>query len=1128
MARKNKIEVLISAKNKLSRELTKIGYSLKGTINQVASLRTGIVALTAGYGLQKLASGFIEVGSSVDQMKISLDTITKGDGEAWFKRLNEWALKMPVNTEKAIKSFTMMRAMGLQPTIKDMTTLVDTTSALGGQSDTLEGIARALGQIKTKGKVSAEELMQLAERGVPAYEILKEKLSLTSDELNNLAKSGTDAGVAVNALLEGMADRFGGQSAKIQMKWAGLTESLKSYWTEFRRMVMGSGVMEFLEKSLARVISKLDEMYKSGEMDKWAKKVAIGTLEAFKSLLLGTQKFAESFVKIWRPVKNAVSHIINAFNEMPGWMQKAGVIGALLFGRLGVAALIAGIEVYRAVSLETRGWIAIMKGELEASDLLGKSYEEASKKLEELAKKKETIARGQVVRGKIVYPGTTGAVVQSVVTEIDKIITKVKAAGEGVAEKVISIGNNAVEASKDVTAETEQATIERLTAYKTMYDTLSDWGYSDYSTQLELIDLQKKEFIKATNDKVLAEKWASAERQKTWEKDRLKFGDFKDGIIVAYEQMKRNAISFAEVAFNAFNSFVESSKSVFSDIFYDGMIGKLKSLKDYWKDFWYSIARTAADSISQMVTNWLFGLSRMSGGGSLSMSAMGGLMFSGTGGGSGGGGGGLLSNVLSIGSAAKTGLSAYSSLSSAGSSIGNFFSTGGGLFSTASVAESSNAFFALSKVPGMSVVRGPSGATLAFKGVPLGNYFTAAGLGSIGYGTIGKWIGLPQSKYSGYTAAAGAMGGMALGASYGSWGGPIGAAAGAIIGGITGGLFGSSKKKHAGTYAWDFGLNDRQLDITRIMGYGRSGNIPLPSNYLGFQTQLNKVFASFDKRFEAYPAYIQEAMQPVIEATEEHISTTIFSRYIDRQRRQGKALIYYFNNDYLPAIKSAYNSIIEATYKMAQELFESVKELLVTTLSTALQQANAMDAWENFSLGMRESIYNNIVSGVVDALAESAIYQQTIAPVILAISSAFSGATTNGVFNAGKFQELVSPALSSFQTNIQGMAPAFSSAYDVVRSVRESLFPEMAAATSSEAPFYMTPEGEKIFMSPTQAAAASVIVDQLQIMPHANIDEALFDKPLDWWIELAKSKVLPALNELGEAGALTSLQYEAA
>ena len=311
----------------------KFGRSMGGLSRKIAgfTLNAGAAALKVGalgaavvvaagafaaWKIKQLASSFIATGSSMDKLKISLDTITKGEGEAWFKKLNEWALKMPINTQKAIESFTMMRAMGLQPTIKDMTTLVDTTSALGGGGDKLLGIARALGQIKTKGKVSAEELMQLAEQGIPAYQILQEKLGLTAKQVANIGNAGISADAAVTALVEGMEERFGGQSEKIQSKWAGLTESMKSYWTEFQRMVMESGVMQWLEENLAAIVAWVDELYSSGKMQEWALDVAdvvIELAEDIKELVLDT-------VGDWDTFERKIEEV---FSKLKRWVEEA-------------------------------------------------------------------------------------------------------------------------------------------------------------------------------------------------------------------------------------------------------------------------------------------------------------------------------------------------------------------------------------------------------------------------------------------------------------------------------------------------------------------------------------------------------------------------------------------------------------------------------------------------------------------------------------------------------------------------------------------------------------------------------------------------------------------------------------
>ena len=328
-----KVRKFKRAVDETKRSGTKFGRSMGGLSRKIAgfTLNAGAAALKVGalgaavvvaagafaaWKIKQLASSFIETGSSMDKLKLSLDTITKGEGEAWFKKLNEWALKMPINTQKAIESFTMMRAMGLKPTIKDMTTLVDATSALGGGGDKLQGIARALGQIKTKGKVSAEELNQLAEQGINAYGILREKLGLTAKEVANIGTAGVSADKAIGALLEGMEERYGGQSAALNEKWEGMVTSLKSYWTEFKRLVMDSGVMEYLEENIRAVRDWVDELYKSGKMQEWAQNVAESVINLGEDIY----DFVLDTIEDWGSFESKIEEV---FSKLKRWVEEA-------------------------------------------------------------------------------------------------------------------------------------------------------------------------------------------------------------------------------------------------------------------------------------------------------------------------------------------------------------------------------------------------------------------------------------------------------------------------------------------------------------------------------------------------------------------------------------------------------------------------------------------------------------------------------------------------------------------------------------------------------------------------------------------------------------------------------------
>jgi len=80
---------------------------------------------------------------------------------------------------------------------------------------------------------------------------------------------------------------------------------------------------------------------------------------------------------------------------------------------------------------------------------------------------------------------------------------------------------------------------------------------------------------------------------------------------------------------------------------------------------------------------------------------------------------------------------------------------------------------------------------------------------------------------------------------------------------------------------------------------------------------------------------------------------------------------------------------------------------------------------------------------------------------------------------------------------------------------------------------YLLQRGERV-LSPRQnrdleefmGRGSGVVVNELNIMPKSSIDEALFEKPVSWWSDLTRERILPALNALGRSGFKTAVAYD--
>jgi len=306
------------------------GRAFGSVISSIGSSLVSLPGLLVAYGLSRIAKEMVSISSEFERLTIALDTLTKGKGVATFDALNAWAMRMPIGTKEAIDQFVKLKAYGLSPTVKDMTTLVDTVSALGGGADKMQRIALAIGQIYTKGRLQSQELRQLAEAGVPAYEIILTKLGLTGTELDKIGFKGISANKALKAIMEGLQEKFGGLSKKMMSTWSGLVETLKSIWVEWARVVMNSGPFQVLKKALQGFIDYLSSQKGRLFLGDMAEMAVGGILKAFKFIVTA----AKLLDNVWDSIKNGLNEIKSVAGSL------AGVFSWVFARIIGVISLI--------------------------------------------------------------------------------------------------------------------------------------------------------------------------------------------------------------------------------------------------------------------------------------------------------------------------------------------------------------------------------------------------------------------------------------------------------------------------------------------------------------------------------------------------------------------------------------------------------------------------------------------------------------------------------------------------------------------------------------------------------------------------------------------------------------------
>ena len=96
--------------------------------------------------------------------------------------------------------------------------IANAAAAAGGGNDRLERIATAIGQIQSKGKISAEELQQLAEAGVNVRSVLKKELGLSGEQVADIGNQAVDSQAALDAIIRSWTSGKMGKAAEKQTK----------------------------------------------------------------------------------------------------------------------------------------------------------------------------------------------------------------------------------------------------------------------------------------------------------------------------------------------------------------------------------------------------------------------------------------------------------------------------------------------------------------------------------------------------------------------------------------------------------------------------------------------------------------------------------------------------------------------------------------------------------------------------------------------------------------------------------------------------------------------------------------------------------------------------------------------
>ena len=254
------------------------GTTLSNVAGKAVALGGALLGLQQ---MRELAMSVVETGSQFQNLEVRLSNLVGGT-EAAAKELamlKDLAATTPFDVAGLSDSFITLTSFGLKPTEAQMRSLVDITANLGGGTEKLSGVTLALGQAWTKSKLQGEEILQLAERGVPVWDALARATGRTVPELQRMSEAGQLGRDVIAKLIDELGRMNAGASDKLMQTYAGAVANAKDALAEFFDMVAKAGVLDWLTDKIRGLLDEFDRMKQSGELEQKAKEIADAFLQ---------------------------------------------------------------------------------------------------------------------------------------------------------------------------------------------------------------------------------------------------------------------------------------------------------------------------------------------------------------------------------------------------------------------------------------------------------------------------------------------------------------------------------------------------------------------------------------------------------------------------------------------------------------------------------------------------------------------------------------------------------------------------------------------------------------------------------------------------------------------------------
>ena len=197
----------------------KIGADTKQATQAIKKLNRDLAAvkldslINLGSRAKDAGSSLIQLAGGFQQVKLTLEKVTGGEGYAKFSEISAIAGKTQFDVIALSEAFVKLQTAGVDGATDKLTQFADIAAVTTDQIGSLNAITDLFART-TAGGLGLEDLNRLADRGIPVWRVLSDELGLNRLELSKYGQSAEGASEITETLLAVLSSKYAGTASE--------------------------------------------------------------------------------------------------------------------------------------------------------------------------------------------------------------------------------------------------------------------------------------------------------------------------------------------------------------------------------------------------------------------------------------------------------------------------------------------------------------------------------------------------------------------------------------------------------------------------------------------------------------------------------------------------------------------------------------------------------------------------------------------------------------------------------------------------------------------------------------------------------------------------------------------------